>query len=177
MLTLETQDDPDGTLFARVRDRVAGLARDERQQQEELRALGAAVAAIPLVEPRLLDDLPTTPIDLSGVPNPVLRPFFESLLLQIRYDRRTHKTTGHVSLDEAAVGLTTALVSVINGDETDSRPFPCCWCRPTEPLTWPAVMGGQSAFLLSDPGARLIVDLGLPGSSPGAASPRWPRDL
>ena len=35
---LETQDDPDGSLFARVRDRVARLAREERQRREELRA-------------------------------------------------------------------------------------------------------------------------------------------
>lgn len=39
---------------------------------------------------------------------------------------------------------------------------------------WPPVMGGQSSVLLSDPRARLIVDPGRPGSSPGAASLRWP---
>jgi site-specific DNA recombinase len=119
MLQLETQDDPDGTLFARVRDRVTGLAREERQLQEELRALEAEVAAIPRVEPALLDSLPTTPIDLSGVPDPVLRPFFESLRLRIRYDRRTHRAIGYVTLDEAAVSVMTTLVSVINGNEPE----------------------------------------------------------
>ena len=120
MMTLETQDDPDGTLFARVRERVGDLAREEQQVREELRTLEAEVAATPVVEPALLDGLPTTPINLGEVPEPVLRPFLESLRLEIRYDRRTHTATGKVSLDEAAVSVTNALVSVMNGDKPDS---------------------------------------------------------
>ncbi len=77
-------------MFARIQERVAVLAREDRQHQEKLRTLEAEVASIPLVEPALLDDLPTASIALSEVPEAVLRPFFESLRLQIRYDRRTH---------------------------------------------------------------------------------------
>ena len=120
MLTLETQDDPDGSLFERVRGRVGELARQEQQLREELRALDAEIATIPIVEPALLDDLPTTPIELGLVPEPVLRPLLDSLRLEIRYDRRTHKATCKVSLDEAAVSATNALVSVLNGREADS---------------------------------------------------------
>lgn len=76
--TLQTQNDSDGRLFARIRERVAVLAREDRQHQEKLRTLEAEVASIPLVEPALLDDLPTAPIALSEVPEAVLRPFFES---------------------------------------------------------------------------------------------------
>ena len=120
MRTLETQDDSNGSLFARIQERVAVLAREDRQHQEKLRTLEAEVASIPLVEPALLDDLPTASIALSEVPEAVLRPFFESLRLQIRYDRRTHKATGQVSLDEVAVGVTNALVNVLNGEQPDS---------------------------------------------------------
>jgi len=75
MLTLETQDDPDGSSFARIQERVAPLAREQRQHQEELRTLEAETANVPIVEPALLDDLPTAPIDLQGVLEAVLRPF------------------------------------------------------------------------------------------------------
>jgi hypothetical protein len=51
MLTLETQDDPDGSPFARVRGR-GELARQEQQLREELRAVDAEIATIPIVEPR-----------------------------------------------------------------------------------------------------------------------------
>ena len=37
----------------------------------------------------------------------------------IRYDRRTHRAIGYVTLDEAAVSVMTTLVSVINGNEPE----------------------------------------------------------
>jgi len=37
-----------------------------------------------------------------------------------RYDRRTHKAIGYLILDEAAVGVTTTLVSMNNGNEPGS---------------------------------------------------------
>ena len=42
------------------------------------------------------------------------------LLNGARYDRRTHKAIGYLSLDQAAVGVTTTLVSVNNGNEPGS---------------------------------------------------------
>jgi len=38
----------------------------------------------------------------------------------MRYDRRTHTATGHMSVDEAAVGATNALASVMNGEQPGS---------------------------------------------------------
>jgi len=52
MLTLETRDDPDGSLFARIQERVATLAREERQHQEELRTLEAKPRTSPSLSRR-----------------------------------------------------------------------------------------------------------------------------
>ena len=42
---METQDDPDGSLFARIRERIAGLAEEERNRRDELMGLEREVGS------------------------------------------------------------------------------------------------------------------------------------
>src|SRR5712692_10063828 len=56
--TLETRDDPDGSVFARVRERLAELEHERRAKLDELGGLEQSRPADQCQEPRLLDDLP-----------------------------------------------------------------------------------------------------------------------
>lgn len=66
LTTLETQDDPDESLFARIRDRLAALERDHAAKIAEPHELAAIVE--PVDDPSLLDQLPELHLDLTELP-------------------------------------------------------------------------------------------------------------
>jgi DNA invertase Pin-like site-specific DNA recombinase len=107
--TLESQDDPDGVLFARVRDRLTDLERDRTTKIAELRSLDTATVVTEDVG--LLDQLPQTQVELSQLPVGIQRELFDALQLQIRYDSRTGTALGHIKLTNASSSIVEAAVS------------------------------------------------------------------
>ena len=88
---LEERDDPDGTVFRAVRERLAELTAD---RQKKLARLGALLDLIgqgsDADDAAVLDDLPIARLDdLIDAPEAVLRTVFDALRLRLVYDGRT----------------------------------------------------------------------------------------
>lgn len=108
LTTLETQDDPDGTLFARIRDRLAALERDRANKITELKELTAT--AEPVNDPALLEQLPELHLNLAELPFDLQRDLFDALQLRIDYDQHTRVAHGRITLTEFATGAVSGLV-------------------------------------------------------------------
>jgi site-specific DNA recombinase len=80
--TLESQDDPAGTVFARVRDRLGELEA-ERQAK--------------------LDALPVVDVDLLDAPHHILRALFEGFRLEVRYHKADHHALVRITLAEDTI--------------------------------------------------------------------------
>ena len=88
---MEDRDDPDGTLFRVVRERLSELTAD---RQAKLAKLGAILDKIgqgsEADDAAVLDDLPIIGLDgLLGAPEPLLRTVLDALRLRLVYDGRT----------------------------------------------------------------------------------------
>ena len=92
---LESQDDPTGAVFARVRERMGELEAERQSKLEALAALEAAEVDQPVW---LLDELPLLDADLLSAPDDKLRAIFEAFRLVVRYDKRHHHATVQVTI-------------------------------------------------------------------------------
>ena len=100
--TLESQDDPAGTVFARVRDRLGEL---EAERQAKLDALGAleATEEAQTVPVELLDELPVVDVDLLDAPQHILRALFEGFRLEVRYHKADHHALVRATIAEDTI--------------------------------------------------------------------------
>ncbi len=108
LTTLETHDDPDGTLFARIRDRLASLERERAAKITELQELAATVE--PVQDPGLIDQLPELRVDLDQLPVELKRELFDALQLRIDYDQGARTARGQITLTEIATGTVNTVV-------------------------------------------------------------------
>ena len=121
VLTIESQDDPTGAVFGRVRDRLGELEAKRRAKEEELTALESEMPIANGGDADLLDLLPVVDVDLLTVPCEFLRPLFEAFRLQIRYDRPGHHATIQVTIAEEALDtIETAIDSAASGSDRNS---------------------------------------------------------
>ena len=88
---LEERDDPDGTLFADIRERIRQLDELDEERRARLAVLTAGdeavndPAAIDLVDELIVADIDV----LRAAPEPVLRRLFDAFQLRMTYDWRT----------------------------------------------------------------------------------------
>lgn len=116
--TLESQDDPTGAVFARVRERMGELEAERRSKLEALVALEAAeVDHTPPVW-LLVDELPLLDRDLLDAPHDKLRGLFEAFRLVVRYDKRHHHATVQVTI----AGDTAEQVGAAPSCDNEQRP-------------------------------------------------------
>ncbi|MDQ3756253.1 MAG: hypothetical protein M3394_00145 [Actinomycetota bacterium] len=88
---LEDRDDPDGSVFRAVRERLSELTAE---RERKLAKLGAILDKIgqgsDADDAAVLDDLPIIGLDdLLGAPEPLLRTVLDALRLRLVYDGRT----------------------------------------------------------------------------------------
>lgn len=102
VLALERDDDPEGLVFDRVRERLRELERERRNLEEKLEQLNAE-APDEASDPSLLEEMPFARVKLADAPGEVLRPLFDALNLAVRYDRRTNIAGVEVVLDEKTI--------------------------------------------------------------------------
>jgi hypothetical protein len=79
---LESDDDPEGILFRRVRERLSELEQDRTQKLDELRALDAEHLDIGPGAIELLDELPVGEGLFASAPDDVLRQLFQTFRLE-----------------------------------------------------------------------------------------------
>ncbi|MHB8296094.1 MAG: recombinase zinc beta ribbon domain-containing protein [Acidimicrobiales bacterium] len=96
--TLEAHDDPDGSVFSRVRDRLGELEAARRAKHDELAALRADQPGAAANDVDLLDELPFLNISLLDAPEEHLRLLFEGFRLQVRYDTHNHHANVEVTI-------------------------------------------------------------------------------
>ncbi|MGH2704063.1 MAG: hypothetical protein ACRDJ4_02905 [Actinomycetota bacterium] len=109
---LERDDDPEGIVFRRVRDRLAELERERSETLERLRELEARGTPGDRRNPARLDELPILDGELAEAPEPLLRRLFEALRLKVAYNRTTNVARCEVTvaadaLDEVLAALGT----------------------------------------------------------------------
>ncbi|MGH2705780.1 MAG: recombinase family protein [Actinomycetota bacterium] len=120
---LERDDDPEGIVFRRVRDRLAELERERSDKLERLGELEAQEAPGDRGNPELLDELPILDGELAEAPEPLLRRLFEALRLKVAYNKTTkvarcQVTVAADALDEVLAALGTIAFRAPNGIRT-----------------------------------------------------------
>jgi site-specific DNA recombinase len=101
--SLELDDDPEGILFQRVRDRLRELEHEKLQKLQELSSLEAQAFDTPPQAVELLDELPLIDFEPSSVPEASLRRLFEAFRLEVRYDRPKNHAYCRVTLSDDSV--------------------------------------------------------------------------
>ena len=124
--TLESQDDPAGTVFARVRDRLGEL---EAERQAKLAALAAleATEEAQSVPVELLDALPIVDADLLDAPQHILRTLFEGFRLEVRYHKPDHHALVRATIAEDTIDYLDTNVIALFAQQTANgkrRPGP-----------------------------------------------------
>lgn len=120
MRTLEDNDDPDGLVFNRVRQRLGEL----EASQAKLAALAALEAEPPTSSGDPWLSMPSVlAVDLLDAPHDHLRALFEAFRLVVRYDRRAHHATIQVTIVEDAMDHLSAAALPVAAD-TDHRREP-----------------------------------------------------
>jgi hypothetical protein len=110
---LDEQDDPDGTLFKAVRDRLSEISAERDRKLARL-----AAATEPLVEHEdasdLLDALGNPDVEeLRAAPEELLRQLFDAFRLTVTYDGRTRRARCRVVVsDDTLPGAQAALTAV-----------------------------------------------------------------
>jgi site-specific DNA recombinase len=103
MRTLEVEDDPDGVVFTRVRERLTELDRQRKAKSVELATVVSNEPAARSQAAELLDRVPVTTVEMSDLPESILRPLFEAFRLEVHYARPTNHCTLRVAISEDAV--------------------------------------------------------------------------
>jgi site-specific DNA recombinase len=101
--SLESNDDPDGLVFGRVRDRLGELEAQRQAKLAELAALESDRGRSTSDDVNLLDELPVLDIDLLDAPDEHLRALFEGFRLEVRYDRRDNHAVVRVTLADDSI--------------------------------------------------------------------------
>ncbi|MGH2654816.1 MAG: hypothetical protein ACRDHV_10780, partial [Actinomycetota bacterium] len=138
MRNLEFDDDPDGLMFRRIRDRLEELEQDRLAKLEELRRLeeeedtGREAQAV-----ELLEALPVLPQGLSSAPEERLRRMFEYFRLRVSYEKSTNVAHVRVSISEDTVEQVLADGAVLGdgGGEGTNCAAPCVPPAGFEPAT------------------------------------------
>jgi len=120
---LEDRDDPDGTIFRAVRERLSELTAE---RQHKLAKLGAVLdlmghGADADNDADVLDELPiATVADLSGAPEPIMRTLFSALRLRVVFDGRTGDADCTVTVtDDTLTAVWGAVTALCGGAATD----------------------------------------------------------
>ncbi len=109
---LEERDDPDGTLFAHMQQRLPELAEQIALRQAELTRLQDTRPNSRPEPIGLLDDLPQLEIDLTDLPIEPLRRFLDAFAVEIHYEYRTHSATYRARVSSSAIPRLTDLATV-----------------------------------------------------------------
>jgi site-specific DNA recombinase len=117
---LEVDDDPEGILFRRVRERLSELEHERLLKIKELEPLEAEqLESVPgAVE--LLDELPIGEDLLASAPDDVLRQLFQTFRLEVRFDKPSHRANCRVTIDEDSVAVL--------GSDSDKHSVSPGWC-------------------------------------------------
>lgn len=100
---LEADEDPDGILFRRVRERLSELEQERLQKVAELQDFEAED---PEIEPgaiELIDELPVGEGIFGTAPDNVLRDLFQTFRLEVRFDKPSHLVNCRVTIDDDSV--------------------------------------------------------------------------
>lgn len=84
--SLERDDDPEGVIFRRVRDRLTELEHERTSKMKQLQKLEAERFVRTPGNPALLDALPVGDVNLLDGSDELVRQLLEALRLEIRYD-------------------------------------------------------------------------------------------
>ena len=124
MRTLETEDDPSGMMFSRVRERMAELEQDRRVKLQEIEDLASSPPSIRSPATDLLERLPVVEAELSLAPENVLRPLFDAFRLEVRYSRPSNHCTIRVTISDDSLDSLVAAIEQIGkeGPEDGVRP-------------------------------------------------------
>jgi len=115
--TLESEDDPTGTVFARVRDRLGALEA-ERQAKLDALAVLEATEATQTVPVELLDALPVVEVDLLDAPHHILRALFEGFRLEVRYHKADHHALVRATIAEDTIDYLDTNVIALFAEQT-----------------------------------------------------------
>ena len=115
--TLESQDDPAGTVFARVRDRLGELEAERQAKLDALAALEATEQA-QSVPVELLDELPAVDVDLLDALHHILRALFEGFRLEVRYHKADHHALVRATIAEDIIGYLDTNVIALFAEQT-----------------------------------------------------------
>ncbi len=141
---LETRDDPGGTVFARIQQRLRELDAEQQAKLAELDAADRAQPnpAAPAFE--LLDLLPMTSVELAEVAEPPLRRLFEAFRLQVRYDKPSNLVVCRVVLHEdSAPELLRSLAEVTETSAATAHSCPASTGR-SRSHAWRALPGART---------------------------------
>jgi len=157
---LEAHDDPDGTVFARIQQRLRELHTEQRAKLAELDAAEQAQPNHAAQAEALLDLLPVAPVQLAEVAEPPLRRLFEAFRLQVRYDKPNNLAVCRVVLHEdSAPELLRCLAEVTETSAPTAH-------------TGPASTGrARSHALRALPRARTCGSQRIPGGGPPRRRP------
>ncbi|PKV82556.1 recombinase family protein [Nocardia fluminea] len=106
--SLELMDDPDDEMIADITTRRAELRDEQSRLRDQLAELEAQNLLTP--NPGLLDALPTGTIDIQDLPEELARSLFESLRLEIRYNKAHHRATYRITLVGQSLAATSNAV-------------------------------------------------------------------
>lgn len=96
--TLEERDDPTGTVFDRLQQRLTALDTDHRAKLAELAELRDNTPAQPSNAVDLIRHLPEAALDLAAMPDHLFRQLCDAFALQITYNKHTHQADFHVDV-------------------------------------------------------------------------------
>ena len=117
---LESDDDPEGIIFRRVRERLSELEQDRIHKLDELQALEVEQFETGPEALDLLDELPVEEGLFASAPDDVLRQLFQTFRLEVRFDKPSHLANCRVTIDDDSV-------AAIASNAEESSVFPG-WC-------------------------------------------------
>jgi site-specific DNA recombinase len=117
---LESDDDPEGVLFRRVRERLSELEQDRIHKLDELQAREAEQFETAPETLELLDELPVGEGLFASAPDDVLRQLFQTFRLEVRFGKPSHLANCRVTIDGDSV-------AAIASNAEESSVFPG-WC-------------------------------------------------
>ncbi len=147
MRNLELDDDPDGLMFRRIRDRLEELEQDRLAKVEELRRLEQEEDTGP--EPQaveLLEALPVLPEGLSSAPEERLRRMFECFRLSVSYEKQTNLAHVRVSISEDTVEQVLADGAVLGDGGGEGTNCAALMCAPGRIRTCAPGSGDQCSI-------------------------------
>lgn len=95
---LELDDDPDGSMFRRVRIRVAELEHERLALADELTTIDSEEDS-ELQNPDLIDVLPILDFQVSELPPHLQRALYEAFRLRVHYNKLNHRMRCEVTID------------------------------------------------------------------------------